>query len=64
MADWLNKGKNQQGVNKIIGGALGDSTAGSVLSGATDELAKHGSSGKDNNSSKGEEPKDDADKES
>ena len=64
VANWLNKGNNQQGVKKIIGGALGDSTAGSVLSGATDELAKHGSSGNDNNSSKGEEPKDDADKES
>ena len=64
VADWLNKGNNQQGVQKIIGGALGDSAVGSVLSGATDELAKHGSSGKDNSSSKGEEPKDDADKES
>lgn len=64
VADWLNKGNNQQGVQKIIGGALGDSAVGSVLSGATNELAKHGSSGKDNSSSKGEEPKDDADKES
>ena len=64
VADWLNKGNNQQGVQKIIGGALGDSTVGSVLSGATDELAKHGSKDKNNDSSKSKESKDNADKES
>ena len=63
VADWLNKGENQQGVQKIIR-ALDDSTVGSVLSGATDELAKHGSKDNGDSSAESKKSQDNADKES